>query len=102
MVTSLSARLRNGLGRFSSSEKSYSGTGGDDCGAATDFLGTVVATAADEDGRLDKTVFDGGAGDDKPVGSEGQVVGRWTDRRRRRDGGAPAEDSRCFADLFAR
>jgi len=111
MVVSLSTRLRNGLGRFSSSEKSYSGAGGDDCGTATDFLGAVEATAADDDGRLEETMFDRGAGDDNPVGSDVEAgsPGCWTDRRidgrRRREGGAPADDSRCFIDfdsVFAR
>jgi hypothetical protein len=105
---SFSTRLRNGLGRFSSSEKSYSGSGDEGCGTVADLLG---AAAADDEGRLEEIVFDGGARADNPVGSEVDAgsPGRWTDRRmegrRRRVGGTPADESRCCIDFdsdFAR
>src|SRR6202011_4987480 len=100
-LVSLSTRLRNGLCRFSSSEKSYSGAGGDGCGTVTDPFGTGAA-AVDKDGRLE-SVCDGGAGDDSPVGSEvdegspGRCTDRRIDGRRRRVGGA--DDSRCCVNF---
>jgi len=68
VARSLSTRFKNGLGRFSSSEKSYSGGGGDDCGAEVVLFAVVAATDAEGRFALDEdTVF---RGDGNPVGSE--------------------------------
>lgn len=98
---SFSIRFRKGLGRFSSSEKSYSGAVGDaSMGIVADLFivgaaeeEDVVATAADE-ARFEAN---GAAPDKSPVGSEVEAGGfvRCRDRRieglRRRVAGAAAK-----------
>ena len=61
---SLSTRFRKGLGKFSSSEKSYSGAGGDDCGTVTEDFVEVGSDAG-----------------------PGRITDRRMDGRRKRDGG---------------
>jgi len=98
---SLSTRFRNGLGKFSSSEKSYSGSGDDGCGTVADRLGIAV----EDEGRLEQIPFVGGAGADNPVGSEvdagspGRCMDRRIEGRRRRVGGTPLDESRCCVDF---
>jgi len=67
IAISLSARFRNGLGKFSSSEKSCSGSGDDGCCGCGGTMVDRLGTAAKDEGRL---AFVGGVGADNPVGSE--------------------------------
>ena len=63
--SSLSAHFKNRLGRFSSSEKSCSGSGDDGCGCdGTGTMADYLDTAAKD------KAFVGGVGADNPVGSE--------------------------------
>lgn len=87
---SRSTRFKKGLGRFSSSEKSYSGAGGDDCGTVTDDF-PARPECEDVDRFTLAAVRAATAGDDAPVGSDvgpGRVTDRRIDGRRKRDGGA--------------
>lgn len=98
IVRSRSTRFKNGLGKFSSSDKSYSGGEGDECG--TEFVLFVVAPV-DVDGRFvldDDTLF---TGDIRPgrseveAGSPGRCVDRRIEGRRNRDGGATTDNDCC-------
>lgn len=95
IVRSRSTRFRNGLGRFSSSEKSYSGGDEDNCG--TDVV-LFVVTPVDVEGRFvldEDTLF---TGEDRPDGSEvdagspGRCADRRMDGRRNRDGATTVDD----------
>lgn len=97
MFFSRSTRLRKGLGRFSSSEKSYSGAGGEGCGAVADRLGALddadrlvlgAVVAFDDEGAGDKSP----AGSDTVAESPGRVSDRRMDGRRNRDGWEAAHD----------